>query len=375
MSLSEWFDRFSRHPRWSFFGVLIAVGLGALAVYSFFLERTPRVSMDITSEANVLDVHRPLDDLTISFQGEDIEQNNLNLRIFTLRVENDGGVDVLQGHYDQNQSWGLQVPNGRVIEVRLIGSNSQYLQSNVSPRILSDSVIQLNKVIFDRGKYFTLEILVLHNRDELPNIVPLGKIAGIDEITVVRSWLIEGEESFLEEFVYGNILFQIIATVSVTIGLIFVGGILVAMVGAGIGGVVAKGSQRVRRKKVQVLLTNTTSEQTHRKELIEKFISEGPEAISRLKALVEDQEELKLEMKKSELMKELFELGNGPVLTAQMHGSVPIADSRGFGFYPSRVRELVHKGILTGHEDRIVVDAEFQQTLEDLVGLLEPKKS
>lgn len=122
------------------FGLLgVAIGL-----YSLLHEKKPEISFEIISEANVFDVRKPLQDLTISFQNEDIQQKNLNLRILTVRIENKGEMDILQSHFDQNIAWGFQVTEGEIIdEVRLIDSNSEYLQSNLGPRIANRNSVEL----------------------------------------------------------------------------------------------------------------------------------------------------------------------------------------------------------------------------------------
>jgi hypothetical protein len=77
-------DRFS----WAFTGVLVAVVFGIVGLYATLRENRPNLVVEIENQADVLDVHRPLEDLKLSFRGQDIQQQNLNLRIFTIRVAN-----------------------------------------------------------------------------------------------------------------------------------------------------------------------------------------------------------------------------------------------------------------------------------------------
>ena len=150
---------------WSFIGVIIALISVAFAIYSWVYGRQPNISFEITNEANVLDVHKPLKDLNISFQGEDIQEKNLNLRILTIRIENTGRENILQNHYDLHDIWGFQVMDGKIIEIRLMDTNSEYLKENLSPRLLKEDTVQFIKTIFEKGKFFTLEALILHTRD------------------------------------------------------------------------------------------------------------------------------------------------------------------------------------------------------------------
>jgi len=72
-----------------------------------------------------------------------------------------------------------------VIEVRVGQNNSQYLATHISPTIVAADTIQLSKVIFERDKYVTLDILVLHHKESPPEIASFGKIAGINQIAVI----------------------------------------------------------------------------------------------------------------------------------------------------------------------------------------------
>ena len=66
--------------------------------------------------------------------------------------------------------WGIQVSNARIIEVRLINTNDDYLKLKLEPRIIEKDKIELNKVIFEKDKFFVLEILGLHSNN-VPHFV------------------------------------------------------------------------------------------------------------------------------------------------------------------------------------------------------------
>ena len=155
-------------------------------MYVYYAEH-PNITFDIVNDANVLDVHKPLSELNIYFQGEDIQQSNLNLRIISVKIENTGNVDILQNFYDENDIFGLKINNGQIIESRLINSNSEYLMSNLNLKTVNNT-LELSKPIFEENKYFIVEILILHDKNEEPTIVPLGKIAGIDRIELIKSY-------------------------------------------------------------------------------------------------------------------------------------------------------------------------------------------
>lgn len=192
----------------TFWGVLGVVGMCVTFVIGYYFphERKPSISFEITNEANVLDVHKPLKDLTIRFRGKDIQKEDLNLRIFTIRVENNGGVDILENHYASYDIWGFQIRNGKIIEVRLVDSNDNNIKRDLNPQLLKEDTVQFKKIIFDRRSFFTLEVLVLHPKNKLPELIPCGKIGGIPSTIAVYPRSDRSRKPFLLELLHGNIL-------------------------------------------------------------------------------------------------------------------------------------------------------------------------
>jgi hypothetical protein len=117
--------------------------------YTYFHERKPNLLFEIISESNVLDLHKPLENLTIYLNNENINKKNLNLRILTLQVSNNGELDILQPQYDQNVKWGININNGKIINsVRILNSNSEYLKANISPTIVNDNFIEFRNKLY-----------------------------------------------------------------------------------------------------------------------------------------------------------------------------------------------------------------------------------
>lgn len=205
--LKNIFQKFREPVFYLFFiGALITVFFGIFTIYSVLHRTKSDISFKIINESNVLDVYRPLKDLMISFQGEDLQEKKLNIRIYTILIENNGEVDILQDYYDKDDIWGMQIRNGKIIDVRFVTSNSEYLKSKLHPQLYGDDIIKLTKLIFERNNYFILEVLVLHKKDVYPEIIPIGKIAGINEIRLTKTYLVKEKKSILTEVFYGSIL-------------------------------------------------------------------------------------------------------------------------------------------------------------------------
>ena len=162
-------------------GIIFTIIFGGLTLYYRFYTPQPEISYTILSDSNVVDLHKPLKDLKILFQDEDIQKNNMNLKIYSLKISNSGKKNILETHYASDENWGIKITDGRIIESRLVESNSDYLKSNLNTKIVDDKTINFKKVIFDKNDYFILEVLVLHSRDSDVNLIPFGKISGISK--------------------------------------------------------------------------------------------------------------------------------------------------------------------------------------------------
>ncbi len=210
---------------------VIAVIAGLVGFYYQFLTE-PNVSSQIVNEINVLDVHRPLANLQVLFQGNNIQENNLNLKAYRVKFQNTGNADIKQNDFDTNNNWGIRVEGGTIIEVRLVESDSDYIKTELDPRTEDSQSIKFNKVLFDKKRFFTIELLVLHSKNVSPTLYRTGKISGIQEGVYEISRL-DNSESFLQALLYGAfygswfiILLRILIMSILSIA-IFVAGILV----------------------------------------------------------------------------------------------------------------------------------------------------
>jgi hypothetical protein len=219
-------SRFFANPVWNFWGVVIGVIgviVGLLGVYAGFHQREAGLRLDIVGESDVLDIRQSLPDLQVMFQGEDIQRQDLNLRIITLRITNDGEVDIVQSLYDQFQPWGFELTSGRIIEMRSVVSPSEYLKSSVKPRLLNSNRLEFEKVILERGQSFAMEFVVLHPRNDAPDIRFVGKIAGIEQVVPTRMPVAQTQPGFIEQVFAGGLFINVVR------GIIFFSGLFVLL--------------------------------------------------------------------------------------------------------------------------------------------------
>jgi hypothetical protein len=150
-----------------------------------------------------------------------------------------------------------------------------------------------DKVIFDKGKYITLELLVLHNKSIEPQVRVVGKIAGMDEIAVTDSFKGQEHQGLLSSVFKGPFAVQIARTIAY----FFIGLLAIISVGlaiAGIVGAISSFKKRSRRRLVRYLAkADSTETEAQRQVLLEIFIENGVPGLKRVRAILKDERSLK----------------------------------------------------------------------------------
>jgi hypothetical protein len=249
--------------------------------------------MDIAAESNVLDVKHPIPDLSILFEGRDIEEERSNLKILTIRVINDGESNIHENDFDSRIPFGLQIDDGVVVRAQIVGANSTYLTDNLRPQVQAPNRILFEKVIFDRGKFVSLEILILHKKAARPRITPLGKIAGLDQISVTDSFSDHQQETFLQQVFRGAVAIQIARTIAyalIALGTVIAVGFSIA----GISSTYSNWKKHQRRRKLASLPLMRMSEHVKiREALNEIFVENGIKGLIQMREYLEQPEQLK----------------------------------------------------------------------------------
>ncbi len=281
------------HRSGSFAALTFAVSV-SLALFfglSGLSEAEPKLTYEILRETDVLDVRTPVEDLQITFQNEDIQGENLNLRIYAMRIVNNGEVDILQTQYDQDEIWGLQVIGGRVIEARLIEGGSGYLSTKANPRVVREDIVEFEKAIIEKGKFFSFNMLVVHPKDVTPEIIPLGKIAGIEGITLTRVPVKVEGPGFLSDLFGGGWAVQLVRAVLFVMSAAVVLGLFAAAVLSYSFLTSAIRRRRIRRSVVMKSL----SSQKQRDLLSEVYLHHGMAGLNDLREKLGSSERLELE--------------------------------------------------------------------------------
>ena len=317
------------------------------------------------SDTNVLDLHRPLQDLNIVFRGQDVQERNLNLRIVTVNVANAGEVDILPIHYDQEDHWGMKFENGEVIEARLVDTNSKYLRPKVVPQLVGVDIVAFPKIIFEKGSFFTVEVLLLHPKDESPSMSSVGKIAGIDEITVLARPLVQQEVGFATELFQGSALIQVARTIIYFVGFLIA---IIAVILALIGIDSLFGKLKARRRRDRILQTRTIRQMDQddmKKFLVAHYESSGNLGLKGLQEVIKGSRRITWLPSSDRWIIPHHLVGDGTV-----EGVVPDFQLR--LLIDHAVDDLITTGILKrGDDDDAVTDPMFSEAVDHLLAELE----
>ena len=255
------------------FGVLGMV-LTTVSIFVTLSEPETRVTFEIISATDVLDLRRSLEDLRIEFRGQDIQEQGLNLRVMKIHVENSGETHIRTVDFS-NIEWGIRIVGGQVIEAKVDLTNAANLITTDDLRYVGSDTIGFPKIVLDKGDAFAIELLVLHPNHLEPVVRPIGKIAGVKNFDLVPAPLPGQEVGFVGQALGGNL-----NVVAVRSAVYFVGyiTILFASIFALLGIAVLVDHFKEGRRRKRVLQTDTikTIEMVRVKDgLVELFASHG----------------------------------------------------------------------------------------------------
>ncbi len=362
-----------------FFAVIAVIGvlIGAAGLLAAIHEPHTSISMNIVNQTNVLDVRKPLEELSVSFRGEDIQKRNLNLCVITLKVENDGEVNILQSQFDKNCIWGVGMESSEIIEARLINASSDYVKSNLNLTIIEESsAIEFNKIIFDRKDSFTVEILVVHDKAAEPKLIPLGKIAGIEEVKITRAET-EVEGSFVKRTFSGNMWVQI-----TRVACYFIAGVIIIIIAVfiviGISNVKEEMGRKSRKGKIEHFFDSLDEGEVRNlkieKTLKEIYANRGNKAMVAVRDILEKPSAHRAEIEEGKKSRRLIRrISSG-------EGGIYVGGLEEFGT-DEYVREVIVERLVKdeliriGKNNRVEVEKGFSTTLSGLMKYLDIKEN
>ncbi|MGD9581601.1 MAG: hypothetical protein AB7V50_09530 [Vampirovibrionia bacterium] len=160
--------------------LIVTLYAAILSILTFYIKDKPQINYKIINEVNVFDLKKPLEGLSILFEGENLRKNNLNLKVITIEIQNVGNIDITENMYANKCNWGLQIKNADILQARVLKTTDTYLDDFFKIHQVDKNTLNFSKVIFETQKKITLEFLVIHKKDKVPNVKAFGKIVGLD---------------------------------------------------------------------------------------------------------------------------------------------------------------------------------------------------
>jgi hypothetical protein len=337
----------------------LSLVLGFLSIYYTLRGSRTHMSMDIAAESNVLDVRHPIPDLAILFQGRDIEEEKSNLRVLTIRLINDGEANIRENDFDSRIPFGLRIDGGRIVRAQVTGSNSHYLSENLHPQVQAPDRIVFDKIIFDKERFVAVEVVILHQKNATPHVVPLGKIAGLDAIAVTNSFQGRDQQSFWGQVFSGAPAIQITRG----IGYAFLALLTIVAVGFAIAGL-ASIPERFRKRKrrrmaLQIQGLDDPEQEKKRKAVEAVYVEAGLRGIKRAQKLLADEEKLKSALTSTRF----FYGGAGPVPPPEVRQAMMMHEQVG-GTIPTFLEPLFSAELITFKDKELKIDPDVKALLD-----------
>lgn len=193
------------------FGILTGLIFGLLGVYTdFFKTSNPEIKFDILNNTTVIDLKENIKKIDIFYDSSSIISNDHTLSLITLKISNSGSTDILKSSYDENFPLGFKVSQGDILEnPTLIQSSSTYLNQSVKLNSIGNKEVNFSSFIFEKNEFFIIKLLVLHKIGIKPQILAKGKVAGIKNLIVSKSYLFKEEKSFWKKLIEGSFFIHI----------------------------------------------------------------------------------------------------------------------------------------------------------------------
>ena len=164
----------------------IAIGLGLTIIGLYLAISPPRRDPHLVINYTVFDLvklNESNENLKIFFRGQDIEKEKLNLKVYSIKLENKGKSSIGITDFDPRIPFGIEVKNGFITGCNLVRTKDQdpYLLNNLYSNKIEDSTrILFNKVIIKPRQFVRLKFTVLHKENVIPAIFPLGRLSSSD---------------------------------------------------------------------------------------------------------------------------------------------------------------------------------------------------
>jgi hypothetical protein len=350
----------------AFLTFISTTGIGIIGLYYTPLFQKDSLSYEITTNSSVLDVHTDLSSLDISYNGESIKKNSQKLRIVYIRIVNDGSGNIYKNYYDENDLPGLAINNGILAEKpEVIDSSTAYIKKHISINQKDNNSLIFNPIIIDKGDFFTLKLLILHSNSTLPDIISIGKVAGIKEIKVVDKSNIEKNSSvysFLTNVFQGSLLIQFIRLLIYGIFAIILGFITLVIISL-ISDMRSKKIKSQRQKLLDEFEVKHGGD-IGKDEIFKDFVNNGSEHLAEAMNYIRNNQQLNDEYRKHNNKQKKTDKENEDwdIPAFLRNNEIDIVNS------------LIKKGYIIKEHETLIINDEKAKVLKDFEKFLIEKK-
>jgi len=375
MGINDNFLRIEKKFAWSFFGFLLAIIFGAFSIYTvYFKDTNPKIDFIIEANTKVLDIKENVRKLDIMYQNENIKENGKNLSIIKIKIINSSDVNILSTYYDLNDLLGFRLENAEIVEKpEIIGSSNNYIRKHLKINLESSGSVKFNPIIIDGGESFTLKILALHKIHDIPLLKPIGKIAGIRNISVIESFKETETKSFWSELKEGTTWVHIVRFFAYLI-IVIISVLTIVIPTTLISDSITK---RKRKRNVRNYRTKKNLPDTPDRNLIyDMYLEFGLNYLNTTQRIFNDEKLLKVRLRTFlrrkdkiqpdfEGMKELRAVSSGQIqYVSNSDGRITLHDRDRI------IRRLNDENIIKLENNELIVNAQFISDLNEFISYL-----
>jgi hypothetical protein len=156
------------------------------ALYTYFNPKELKSELTTYQKGvfDVLTINQPIDSLQIIFNGQDIKKEKLNIKVFKYKIINTGENDIEPNKFMPEVPFGIKTDKGRIIGIRIVDSNDDYLGKNFAAEIHDSAFVKFNPILFRKGKYITCDLFIIHRENQTPIPSIGGEVANIGELKI-----------------------------------------------------------------------------------------------------------------------------------------------------------------------------------------------
>jgi hypothetical protein len=349
-------------------GFILAIFGVAYFVYNTFIaDKYPQIYFDVLTNTSVLDIKEDLPKLKIIFEGLNIKEQNLSLRIISVKVFNDSSLHIRKVDYDTEDPIGFRVQPGQIIKTELVDSSNEYLAKNMTFSYPTNNLIHFKDVIFDAHQFFVIKLLVLYPANQTPTVYPVGHIAGMKNIFVRESYKDFGRVSFWKKALGGSLHIQLFRIVAYFLICILVVSALVVPVG-----VIDEKLRKRKQKRVVKDFRDASSVQLNESDeyLFETYMTKGVWVLLSMQCLAASQETLDKALSAyREWQKIPLEIRK----EAEYGLYAPDIFRAGFSYALYKTEDLISAGFIKISGESGAVDPHMKDTLDRFILFLKSK--